>query len=110
MGPRRPSAAPSTASSTMTEVLKYRPKLFMIMAIFICVCAVTVGVLGWQLTMTAGKQNVGSLIEEIEFLVSTQVSAFITNSAQTLGQITAIQDSMFTVMFYYCDAFDLSSG
>ncbi|KAJ3288708.1 hypothetical protein HDU79_004634 [Rhizoclosmatium sp. JEL0117] len=96
MGPRRPSATPSTASSTMTEVLKYRPKLFMIMAIFICVCAITVGVLGWQLTMAAGKQNVGSLIEEIEFLVSTQVSAFITNSAQTLGQITAVQDSMFT--------------
>ncbi|KAJ3077946.1 hypothetical protein HDU99_000863, partial [Rhizoclosmatium hyalinum] len=46
--------------------------------------------------MAAGKQNVGSLIEEIEFLVSTQVSAFITNSARTLGQITAIQDSMFT--------------
>ncbi|ORY38002.1 hypothetical protein BCR33DRAFT_789400 [Rhizoclosmatium globosum] len=92
---RRSSLVGSQTSSTMSQVLKYKPRLFALMAGFICTCAVTVGVLGWQLTMSAGKQNVGALIEEIEFLVSNQVSNYILQSAETLLLINAKQAELF---------------
>ncbi|ORY53816.1 hypothetical protein BCR33DRAFT_732601 [Rhizoclosmatium globosum] len=95
MAARRPSLAGSHTSSTLTQVLKYKPRLFALMAGFITACAVTVGVLGWQLTLAAGKQNVGALIEEIEYLVSNQVSNYILKTAQTLAFITAKQAEMF---------------
>ncbi|KAJ3288702.1 hypothetical protein HDU79_004628 [Rhizoclosmatium sp. JEL0117] len=92
---RQGSVAGSHTSSTMTEMLRRKPRLFLLMAGFICACAVTVGVLGWQLTLSAGKENVSQLIEEIEFLVSNQVSNYLLDSAQTLAKINAMQAEMF---------------
>ncbi|KAJ3288709.1 hypothetical protein HDU79_004635 [Rhizoclosmatium sp. JEL0117] len=91
----------ASVSSTLQEALQYRPRLFILMAGFICTCAVTVGVLAWQLTMAAGKTNVVTMIEEVEFLISNQVSSFLVSSAQSLADITNIQAQMFTVESSY---------
>ncbi|KAJ3063706.1 hypothetical protein HDU98_000495 [Podochytrium sp. JEL0797] len=48
-----------------------------------------------QLTLNAGKGNVNSMIEEIEYLVSNQVSVFFINTAQSLQAITATQANLF---------------
>ncbi|KAJ3009938.1 UNVERIFIED_CONTAM: hypothetical protein HDU68_002409 [Siphonaria sp. JEL0065] len=93
---RRPSVK-SNVSSTMTEILAWRPRLFLLIGGFITMCAVTVGVLGWQLTMTAGKDNVASMMEEIEFLISNQVSTYILQASETLTAITHMQKSYFEI-------------
>ncbi|KAJ3009940.1 UNVERIFIED_CONTAM: hypothetical protein HDU68_002411 [Siphonaria sp. JEL0065] len=91
---RRPSVK-SNVSSTMTEVLAWKPRLFLLIAGFISICAITVGVLGWQLTMAAGKDNVASMMEQIEFLISNQVSLYILQAANSLTAVTRMQQTYF---------------
>ncbi|KAJ3285525.1 hypothetical protein HDU79_007258 [Rhizoclosmatium sp. JEL0117] len=93
----RRASAISTASSAMAEALRNKPRLFVLLSAFTAVCAVTVGVLGWQLTLMGGRANVNSMIEEIEFLVSTQISTYVLEASTMLSTITDTQVKLFEV-------------
>ncbi|KAI9334733.1 hypothetical protein BDR26DRAFT_866671 [Obelidium mucronatum] len=45
--------------------------------------------------MAAGKNNVSQMIEEIEFLISTQISNYFIGAGETLQAITTMQSDMF---------------
>ncbi|KAJ3027565.1 UNVERIFIED_CONTAM: hypothetical protein HDU68_003601 [Siphonaria sp. JEL0065] len=87
----------SNNSSTLSEVLAWKPRLFLLIGGFISVCAVTVGVLGWQLTIAAGKDNVSAMIEEIEFLIINQLAVYINQAGESLTRITQISSDNFQV-------------
>ncbi|KAJ3068572.1 hypothetical protein HDU98_008284 [Podochytrium sp. JEL0797] len=97
---RRPSQAGSKTSSRLTAALAWKPRLYMLISGFVAICAVTIGVLGWQLTLNAGHANVASLMEEIELLVSTMIMTYFDDMAQTLSALTLIQSQMFQSNFW----------
>ncbi|KAJ3073159.1 hypothetical protein HDU98_002131 [Podochytrium sp. JEL0797] len=106
---RRASATGSQTSSRLTAALRFKPRLYMLISGFIAVCSVTIGVLGWRLTLNAGSSNVNSLMEQIESLVSNLVQSYIVDTSATLTSITKIQARMFkwqqvnmTVYTYPC--------
>ncbi|KAJ3068722.1 hypothetical protein HDU98_008143 [Podochytrium sp. JEL0797] len=97
---RHPSHAGSKTSSRLTAALAWKPRLYMLISGFVAICAVTIGVLGWQLTLNAGHANVASLMEEIELLVSTMIMTYFDGMAQTLSALTLIQSQMFQSNFW----------
>ncbi|KAJ3063708.1 hypothetical protein HDU98_000497, partial [Podochytrium sp. JEL0797] len=75
--------------------IRWKPRLLVLMSGFIGMCTIVVGVLGWQLTLTAGQETLGSLIEEIESLVSIQLSDYVIQASQSLSAVTQMQAKMF---------------
>ncbi|KAJ3296751.1 hypothetical protein HDU79_005753 [Rhizoclosmatium sp. JEL0117] len=97
-------ASTATASSTATNssdisVVKklkgWRPRFFMLMAIFIAASSVTVGVLGWKLTFNAAKDNIEDLVQQIEDLISNRISAYILDQSDGMSDFVALQQDMF---------------
>ncbi|KAJ3072284.1 hypothetical protein HDU99_002222, partial [Rhizoclosmatium hyalinum] len=72
-----------------------RPRFFVLMLLILAISTITVGVLGWQLTFNSAKENIESLVSDMEALVSNQISSFIGNQANLLQRITATQSHNF---------------
>ncbi|KAJ3027564.1 UNVERIFIED_CONTAM: Fibrocystin-L [Siphonaria sp. JEL0065] len=91
------SSSKLSKKSTALEERNYlRPRFALLLSGFVAICAVTVGVLGWQLTMSAGKSNVSTMIEEIEFLIANQIANYFVQAGDSLTEITAMQAEMFS--------------
>ncbi|KAJ3077808.1 hypothetical protein HDU99_000961 [Rhizoclosmatium hyalinum] len=95
----RPSTATvaSTASSiSIVEKLKgWRPRLFMLMTLFIAASSITVGVLGWRLTLDAAKNNINDLVQEIQDLISNRITSYIVDEGSRLSDFVALQQDLF---------------
>ncbi|KAI9340225.1 hypothetical protein BDR26DRAFT_361258 [Obelidium mucronatum] len=74
---------------------RYRPQFFLLIVALLATCTVTVGVLGWQLTLGAAKGNIESLVQEMQDLVSNHISSYIREESMILQEITALQAKMF---------------
>ncbi|KAJ3068573.1 hypothetical protein HDU98_008285, partial [Podochytrium sp. JEL0797] len=97
---RRASLADSKTSSRLSEALKWKPRLYMLISGFVAICAVTIGVLGWQLTLNAGSAKGESVWPEIESLVSNLIASYFADTSQTLSALTLIQSQLFRNNFW----------
>ncbi|KAJ3287462.1 hypothetical protein HDU79_005678 [Rhizoclosmatium sp. JEL0117] len=97
--PSTPSGSKSAISNgfetVASKTFRGRPRFFVLMIAFLAVSAVTVGVLGWQLTLRAAKYNIESLVIEIEDLISAQIMSSVVNQFHKIEQLTALQASLF---------------
>ncbi|ORY47484.1 hypothetical protein BCR33DRAFT_764468 [Rhizoclosmatium globosum] len=88
-------ASTATTASVVKKLKGFRPRFFMLMVLFIAVSAITVGVLGWRLTLAAAKDNIEELIKELEDLISNQVLTFVLEEAERLSELVQLQADHF---------------
>ncbi|KAJ3285012.1 hypothetical protein HDU79_007688 [Rhizoclosmatium sp. JEL0117] len=85
----------TVASAFVHKAVSGRPRFFVLMILFICTSTITVGVLGWQLTLRSATDNIHSLVAEMEDLVSDQIFGIINDAASSLQELTALQATYF---------------
>ncbi|ORY47457.1 hypothetical protein BCR33DRAFT_764451 [Rhizoclosmatium globosum] len=88
-------ASTATTESVVKKLQGWRPRFFMLMTLFIAASSITVGVLGWRLTLNAAKKNISGLVEQIENLISDRVSAYMLDESVRLTDFVDMQKELF---------------
>ncbi|KAI9350593.1 hypothetical protein DFJ73DRAFT_831981 [Zopfochytrium polystomum] len=74
---------------------RWRVPLFVLILSYVAVSTVTVGVLGWQITMLAASSSIQDLASQIQARTSSQILSLISQNANVVTRVVSFQREMF---------------